>query len=56
MELEEMKQAEQIIVTERGTYRHVQVTLPMPVKMYILSWMRKPGMGKTEFFRDTVMM
>lgn len=56
MEMEGSNTSEKIIVTRRGTYGRVQVTLPMPVKMSMMSWMRKSGMGKAEFFRVSLMM
>ena len=48
--------SEQVIVTKRGTYGRVQVTLPMTVKTSMMNWMRKSGMGKAEFLRVALMM
>ena len=48
--------SEQVIVTKRGTYGRVQVTLPMTVKSSMMDWMRKSGMGKAEFFRVALMI
>ena len=47
---------EQVITTKRGTFGKVQVTLPMSVKSSMVTWMKKSGMGKTEFFRVALMI
>ena len=47
---------EQAIVTKRGIYGRVQVTLPMPVKQSMMEWQKKSGMGKAEFLRVALMM
>ena len=47
---------EQVIVTKRGVYGRVQVTLPMPVKQSMMEWQKKSGMGKAEFLRVALMM
>lgn len=47
---------EQVIVTKRGSYGKVNVTLPMQVKQTMLTWCQRSGMGKTEFFRTALMM
>ncbi len=56
MEPEVSEMTDKIIVTKRGTYERVQVTLPLPVKMSMMSWMRNSGMGKAEFFLVALMM
>ncbi len=48
--------SEEIIVTKRGTFGRVQVTLPMNVKNSMLNWVKKSGMGKAEFLRVSLMM
>lgn len=48
--------SEQVIVTKRGTYGKVNVTIPMHVKQTMLAWCQRSGMGKTEFFRTALMM
>ncbi len=48
--------SEEVIITKRGTYGRVQVTLPMQVKTTMLKWMRKSGMGKAEFLRVALMI
>ncbi len=47
---------EQVIVTKRGVYGRVQVTLPMPVKQSMMEWQKKSGMGKAEFLRVALMI
>jgi hypothetical protein len=47
---------EQVITTKRGTFGRMQVTLPMAVKSSITSWIRKSGMGKSEFLRVALMI
>jgi hypothetical protein len=48
--------SEQIIITKRGNYGRVQVTLPMQVKQSMLDWQKKSGMGKAEFLRVALMI
>ena len=48
--------SEQVIITKRGTYGRVMVTLPMNVKLSMLEWQRKSGMGKAEFLRVALMI
>ena len=48
--------SEEIIVTKRGTFGRVQVTLPMPVKNSMMNWMKRSGMGKAEFLRVALMI
>ena len=47
---------DEIVTKNRGVFGKVQVTLPMQVKDSMLSWMRKSGMGKAEFFRVALMI
>jgi hypothetical protein len=47
---------EQIITTKRGTFGRLQVTLPMSVKSSITTWIRRSGMGKSEFLRVALMI
>jgi hypothetical protein len=47
---------EQVITTKRGTFGRMQVTLPMSVKSSITTWIRKSGMGKSEFLRVAMMI
>lgn len=47
---------DQVINTKRGTFGKVQVTLPLSVKLSILDWCQKSGLGKAEFFRISLMM
>lgn len=47
---------EQIIVTKRGTYGRLQVTIPTPVKDSIMKWIKHSGMGKAEFLRVSLMI
>jgi hypothetical protein len=48
--------SEQVITTKRGTFGRVQVTLPMSVKSSMAGWIRKSGMGKSEFLRVALMI
>jgi hypothetical protein len=48
--------SDQIITTKRGTFGRLQVTLPMSVKSSMASWIRKSGMGKSEFLRVALMI
>jgi hypothetical protein len=48
--------SDQVITTKRGTFGRVQVTLPMSVKSSMASWIRKSGMGKSEFLRVALMI
>jgi hypothetical protein len=47
---------EQVITTKINTYGFVRVTIPMSVKEKMLTWCRRSGMGKAEFFRVSLMM
>ena len=47
---------EEIITTKRGTFGHVRVTVPMIVKETMMSWCKRSGMGRAEFFRVALMM
>lgn len=47
---------EQIITTKRGTFGFVRVTIPMTVKDTMLTWFKRSGMRKTEFFRVALMI
>jgi len=47
---------EKAIITKRGTFGRVQVTLPVTVKESMLSWQQVSGMGKAEFFRVALMI
>jgi hypothetical protein len=47
---------EQVITTKRGTFGRMQVTLPMSVKSSIANWIRRSGMGKSEFLRGALMI
>ena len=48
--------SEQVIVTKRGTFGKVQVTVPMTVKETMMAWCKKSGMGKAEFYRVSLML
>lgn len=47
---------EQEVVTKRGTFGFVRVTIPMSVKVAMLTWCKRSGMGKAEFFRVGLMI
>lgn len=47
---------EQVISTKKASYGFVRVALPMTTKETMLSWCKKSGMGKAEFFRVSLMM
>ncbi|OGO27582.1 MAG: hypothetical protein A2Z16_01350 [Chloroflexi bacterium RBG_16_54_18] len=42
--------------TKRIPYGRIQVTIPMPVKVSMLSWVKKSGMGRAEFLRVALMI
>lgn len=48
--------SDEIVTKNRGVFGRVQIAVPMPVKNSMLSWMKKSGMGKAEFFRTALMM
>ena len=48
--------SEQIIKTKTGVYGRVNVTLPLPAKVSMLSWQKKSGMQKGQFFRTALMI
>jgi hypothetical protein len=48
--------SDQEIITKRGSFGRVQVTLPMPVKDSVMKWIKKSGMGKAEFLRVALMI
>ena len=48
--------SEQIIRTKTGVYGRVNVTLPLPAKVSMLSWQKKTGMNKAQFFRTALMI
>jgi uncharacterized membrane protein affecting hemolysin expression len=47
---------EQIITTKNGRFGFVRVTIPMKVKESMLIWCRQSGLGKSEFFRVSLML
>ena len=47
---------EKTIITQRGIYGRLQVTLPMPAKSSMLDWAKKSGMKKAEFLRVALMI
>jgi hypothetical protein len=44
------------IITKRGRFGRIQVTVPMDTKYKMLDWYKKSGLGKAEFFRVALMM
>ena len=44
------------IVTKRGRFGRIQVTIPMDTKYKMLDWHKKSGLGKAEFFRVALMI
>jgi hypothetical protein len=44
------------IVTKRGVYGRVNITLPLTFKNYVLDLQNKTGMKKAEFLRLSLMM
>ena len=42
---------EKLIITKRGIYGRVNVTLPLPMKTSMLAWAKRSGMKKAEFLR-----
>ena len=47
---------EQIIKRKTGTYGRVNITLPYSAKLSMLSWVKKSGMKKAQFFRTALMI
>ena len=47
---------EKEIITKRGRFGRIQVTIPMDTKYKMLEWYKKSGLGKAEFFRVSLMM
>jgi hypothetical protein len=47
---------EKVIVTKRGLYGRVNVTLPIPIKSSMLELQKRSGMKKAEFLRTALMM
>ena len=48
--------SEQIIITKRGKFGRIQVTIPMDTKSKMMEWHKKSGLGKAEFFRVALMI
>jgi len=46
----------QVIITKRGVYGRVNVTLPISFKIYVLDLQKKSGMKKAEFLRIALMI
>jgi len=44
------------IITKRGRFGRIQVTIPMDTKNKMLEWHKKSGLGKAEFFRVALMI
>ncbi len=47
---------EEVVVTKRGSFGFIRVTVPMHVKETMLDWCKKSSMKKSEFFRVALMM
>jgi hypothetical protein len=45
-----------LIITKRGVYGRVNVTLPWRAKVSMLGWMKKSGMKKADFLRAALMI
>ena len=56
LELHGVSMSELVIKTKTGIYGRVNITLPLPVKLSMLSWQKKSGMNKAQFFRTALMM
>jgi len=54
--LDGVTMSEQIIKTNTGVYGRVIVTLPLSAKVSMLSWVKKSGMKKAQFFRTALMI
>jgi len=48
--------SEQIITTKRGKFGKLQVTLPLAVKLSIMSNIERSGLSRAEFLRIALMM
>ena len=44
------------IITKRGRFGRIQVTIPMDTKYKMLDWHKKSGLSKAEFFRVALMI
>ena len=44
------------IITKKGRFGRIQVTIPMDTKYKMLDWYKKSGLGKAEFFRVALMI
>ena len=44
------------IITKRGRFGRIQVTIPMDTKYKMMEWHQKSGLGRAEFFRVSLMM
>jgi len=47
---------EKEIITKRGRFGRIQVTIPMDTKYKMLEWHKKSGLRKAEFFRVALMI
>jgi hypothetical protein len=55
-DVERTKSMEEVITTKKGNFGRIQVTIPMVAKETMMTWCKKSGMGKAEFFRVALMM
>ena len=47
---------DEIIKRKTGTYGRVNIVLPMKAKQSMLSWMKKSGIKKAQFFRTALLI
>jgi len=48
--------SEEVIKARSGKYGRVNIVVPWTVKQSMLSWLKKSGLKKSEFFKTALMM
>lgn len=47
---------DEVITTKNGSFGYIRVSVPMNIKETMLTWLKKSGMGRAEFFRVALMI
>ena len=47
---------DEVITTKRGNFGFIRVTIPISIKDTLLTWHKRSGMGKAEFFRAALLI
>lgn len=50
------RKMEKKMITKRGSYGRIQVTIPMDTIINMMQWHQNSGLRKAEFFRFTLMI